>query len=59
MQFVLSAYASTYAVFLITGGRIGDLFGRRKLFLLGVAGFSIGAGDVPSFWMGLAGHIFR
>ena len=41
VQFVLSAYAATYAVFLITGGRLGDLFGRRRLFLLGVAGFTI------------------
>ena len=41
VQFVISAYAATYAVFLITGGRLGDLFGRRRLFLLGVAGFTI------------------
>src|SRR5262245_54836209 len=39
VQFVISAYAATYAVFLITGGRLGDLFGRRRMFLLGVAGF--------------------
>jgi MFS family permease len=30
VQFVISAYAATYAVFLITGGRLGDLFGRRR-----------------------------
>ena len=30
VQFVISAYAATYAVFLITGGRLGDLFGRRS-----------------------------
>jgi EmrB/QacA subfamily drug resistance transporter len=41
VQFVISAYAATYAVFLITGGRLGDLFGRRRMFLLGVAGFTI------------------
>ncbi|MGY4572065.1 MFS transporter [Bradyrhizobium sp. USDA 3256] len=41
VQFVISAYAATYAVFLITGGRLGDLFGRRRLFLLGVGGFTI------------------
>jgi len=41
VQFVISAYAATYAVFLITGGRLGDLFGRRRLFLLGVAGFTL------------------
>jgi EmrB/QacA subfamily drug resistance transporter len=40
VQFVISAYAATYAVFLITGGRLGDLFGRRRMFLLGVAGFT-------------------
>ncbi|WP_407146670.1 MFS transporter [Bradyrhizobium sp. ORS 86] len=41
VQFVISAYAATYAVFLITGGRLGDLLGRRHMFLLGVAGFTI------------------
>jgi EmrB/QacA subfamily drug resistance transporter len=41
VQFVISAYAATYAVFLVTGGRLGDLLGRRRMFLLGVAGFTI------------------
>ncbi|CAN7300015.1 MFS transporter [Caballeronia sp. LjRoot31] len=41
MQFVISAYAATYAVFLITGGRLGDLLGRKQMFLLGVAGFTL------------------
>jgi len=41
VQFVISAYAATYAVFMITGGRLGDLYGRRRMFLLGVAGFTI------------------
>lgn len=40
VQFVISAYAATYAVFLITGGRLGDLFGRKRLFMTGVAGFT-------------------
>ena len=40
-QLVISGYAACYAVFLITGGRLGDLFGRRKMFLLGMAGFTI------------------
>jgi MFS family permease len=39
VQFVISAYAATYAVFLITGGRLGDLLGRKRMFTLGVAGF--------------------
>src|SRR5579859_621039 len=41
LQFVISAYAATYAVFLITGGRLGDLFGRRRLFLYGISGFTL------------------
>jgi MFS family permease len=34
VQFVISAYAATYAVMLITGGRLGDLLGRKRMFLL-------------------------
>jgi EmrB/QacA subfamily drug resistance transporter len=54
VQFVISAYAATYAVFLITGGRLGDLLGRRRLFLLGVAGFTVasvlcGVASSPAF----------
>jgi EmrB/QacA subfamily drug resistance transporter len=41
VQFVISAYAATYAVFLITGGRLGDWLGRKRMFMLGVAGFSL------------------
>ena len=41
VQFVISAYAATYAVFLISGGRLGDLFGRRRLFLSGINGFTL------------------
>ncbi|OWT76989.1 MULTISPECIES: MFS transporter [unclassified Achromobacter] len=40
-QFVISAYAAIYAVFLITGGRLGDLLGRKRMFLLGVLGFTV------------------
>jgi MFS family permease len=39
LQLVVSGYAASYAVFLITGGRLGDLYGRRRLFLIGMGGF--------------------
>jgi EmrB/QacA subfamily drug resistance transporter len=39
LQLVISGYAASYAVFLITGGRLGDLYGRRRMFLIGMAGF--------------------
>ncbi|WJR80847.1 MFS transporter [Bradyrhizobium sp. NP1] len=41
VQFVISAYAATYAVFLITGGRLGDWLGRKPMFMLGAAGFTL------------------
>ena len=40
-QLVISGYAAGYAVFLITGGRLGDLYGRRRLYMIGMAGFAL------------------
>lgn len=40
IQFVVAGYALAYAVLLITGGRLGDIFGRKRLFLIGMAGFT-------------------
>ncbi|MEE2978867.1 MAG: MFS transporter [Pseudomonadota bacterium] len=39
-QLVISSYAGLYAVTLITGGRLGDLFGRGRMFFLGLIGFA-------------------
>jgi EmrB/QacA subfamily drug resistance transporter len=39
VQLVVSGYSASYAVFLITGGRLGDLYGRRRLFMIGMVGF--------------------
>jgi EmrB/QacA subfamily drug resistance transporter len=41
IQFVVAGYGLAYAVLLITGGRLGDIFGRKKLFLIGMSGFVI------------------
>lgn len=38
-QLVISSYAAFYAVTLITGGRLGDLFGRERIFVVGLIGF--------------------
>jgi EmrB/QacA subfamily drug resistance transporter len=40
IQFVVAGYALAYAVMLITGGRLGDIYGRKRLFLIGMAGFT-------------------
>lgn len=39
-QLVISSYAALYAVILITGGRLGDLFGRERMFIFGLVGFA-------------------
>jgi len=39
LQLIVSCYASAYAVFLVTGGRLGDLYGRKQMFMAGVARF--------------------
>lgn len=41
VQFVISAYTLSYAVALIIGGRLGDRYGRKKMLLIGVAGFTV------------------
>jgi EmrB/QacA subfamily drug resistance transporter len=41
MQWLVAAYGLAFAVLLITGARLGDLFGRRRLFLVGMAGFTV------------------
>jgi EmrB/QacA subfamily drug resistance transporter len=41
LQWLSAGYTLAFAVFLITGARLGDMFGRRRLFLIGSAGFTI------------------
>jgi EmrB/QacA subfamily drug resistance transporter len=38
---VVNAYMLTYGGFLLLGGRLGDLHGHRRLFLIGIAGFTL------------------
>jgi EmrB/QacA subfamily drug resistance transporter len=40
LQWLVGGYALTFAIGLITGARLGDIYGRRRLFLIGVAGFT-------------------
>ncbi|CAB3939446.1 MULTISPECIES: MFS transporter [Pseudomonas] len=39
--FIVAGYELAFGVLLITGGRLGDLFGRRRLFVTGMAGFTL------------------
>jgi EmrB/QacA subfamily drug resistance transporter len=41
VEWVVTAYGLTYGVGLITGGRLGDRYGRRRMFMLGLAVFTL------------------
>ncbi|MFJ6747904.1 MFS transporter [Streptomyces sp. NPDC091266] len=41
LQWLAAAYTLAFAVGLITGGRLGDLFGRRRMLLIGLFGFTL------------------
>jgi EmrB/QacA subfamily drug resistance transporter len=49
LEWTINAYTLTFAVLLVTGGRLGDIFGRRRVFLIGVAIFAF-----ASFTIGFA-----
>ncbi|HTU76449.1 MAG TPA: MFS transporter [Trebonia sp.] len=41
IEWVVAGYALTSACLLVTGGRLGDLYGRRRMFTLGIAAFAV------------------
>lgn len=41
IQWITAGYALAFAAGLITGGRLGDIYGRKRLFLIGIAGFTV------------------
>ena len=50
LAWVVNAYLLTFGGFLLLGGRLGDLFGQRRLFLIGIGLFtaaSLGCGLAP------------
>jgi EmrB/QacA subfamily drug resistance transporter len=51
VQWVMEGYSLFLSAFLLTGGSLGDLYGRRKIFAIGIIVFSIGSawcGAVPN-----------
>lgn len=53
VQWALSGYTLVFGMVLVPAGRAGDLFGRRRLFLLGLAVFGLGSalsGLAPTGW---------
>jgi len=41
LEWTVNAYTLSFAVLLVTGGRLGDIFGRRRMFLFGVVAFGL------------------
>src|SRR5229473_1541605 len=51
LEWIVTAYALTFAALLVTGGKLGDLYGRRKLFIAGLVVFtaaSLACGLAPN-----------
>ncbi|KWO48469.1 MFS transporter [Burkholderia ubonensis] len=60
LQLVVAGYILAYAVFLITGARLGDDYGYRRLFVTGLAIFtvsSLACGIAPGTWLLIVGRI--
>src|SRR5881397_2916727 len=50
LEWVVTGYALTFGALMLTGGKLADLFGRRFIFIAGLAIFTL-----SSLWCGLAG----
>ncbi len=46
LEWTVNAYTLTFAVLLVTGGRLGDIFGRRRMFMFGVAVFGLSSAAI-------------
>ncbi|MEU0738014.1 MFS transporter [Streptomyces sp. NPDC006134] len=60
LELVVAGYGVAYAVLLVLGGRLGDLLGRRRLFLGGMAAFgltSLACGLAPGAWPLVAARV--
>ncbi|MGI8678655.1 MAG: MFS transporter [Jatrophihabitans sp.] len=62
MTWALNAYTLAFGGLLLLGGRMGDILGRRRMFVTGLGLFTLGsflAGIAPSFGLLLAGRVIQ
>jgi len=60
VQWIVSGYALAFGLTLVTGGRLGDAYGRRRLMLVGLTGFivsSAAVGLAPVAWVAVAARL--
>jgi EmrB/QacA subfamily drug resistance transporter len=62
IQWLVAGYSLAFAILLVTGGRMGDVFGYKKLFMTGVAGFTLASllsGVAPNTGVLIAARIIQ
>lgn len=62
LELVVAGYGTVYAALLVVGGRLGDMVGRRRLFSIGLAGFtaaSLACGVSPDVWFLLGARLLQ
>src|SRR5262245_9526930 len=59
LQWVISAYALTFGGFLLLGGRLSDLLGRRRLFIAGLLLFTLSSALCGVAWSAASLVVFR
>ncbi len=62
LQWILNGYLLAIAVLVVSAGRLGDMFGRRRVFAAGLATFAAGSAIAGAAWNGdalIAGRIVQ
>src|SRR5690606_23972476 len=62
LAWIVASYPLCFGVLLVTGGRLGDAFGRKRMFIAGVAGFtaaSVLCGAAPTVAALIAGRVLQ
>ena len=62
VEWIVAAYALVFAAFIITWGKLGDQFGRRRMFIAGLITFIAGSlvvGFAPSLGVMIAGRVIQ
>src|SRR3954468_11505113 len=58
----IAGYSLAYGVLLVTGGRLGDMFGRKRIYLIGMAAFTLASilcGFAPNAAMLVAARVLQ